>query len=246
MITLRLDLEDPAGEISQLVATEITPYGDARCSCLVLNDQFKRPIYYENIAQASDASTGEVICVRTLCGARPAPDPIASQPQRQERPTGRKKGKASELFPGQRRQDRADFFRRYRVEIIWNHYRNKLISSFGGRCFACSNPNDLQMDHHVPLALGGKREPGNIVMLCAKCNQMKWDYPPDIFYSPDEICFLESLLPQQSELLEFTFDGDRWHDNPISYLGQLGISPLLLHEVSTNSNHEWHVPELAA
>ena len=73
MIILRVDLEEANGKSDQLVMTAITPFGDARFSGLVLHEQFMRPVYYETIVQASDAASGEIICPRLVCGARPAP-----------------------------------------------------------------------------------------------------------------------------------------------------------------------------
>lgn len=40
-------------------------------------------------------------------------------------------------------------------------------------CAACGNENDLQYHHLVPVVLGGKDEPSNIIVLCAVCHQ-KW------------------------------------------------------------------------
>lgn len=54
-----------------------------------------------------------------------------------------------------------------------------------GRCYYCgapTPPNELTMDHIVPLARGGKSTKGNIVAACKDCNNrkkqllpMEWD-----------------------------------------------------------------------
>jgi hypothetical protein len=130
---------------------------------------------------------------------------------------------------------------RYRHEVIWNHFRNQLISLFNGRCFACGSPQDLQLDHHVPLIRGGRREPGNIVMRCMWCNQRKWDYPPEEFYSSNELACLVPLLAQEAEVLAFEFDNARWVADPFRYLCDIGINPLIINEVMTNPDHVWFV-----
>ncbi len=45
-----------------------------------------------------------------------------------------------------------------------------------GICYYCQNkfpPSELTMDHVVPLARGGKSQPGNIVPACVECNREK-------------------------------------------------------------------------
>ena len=45
-----------------------------------------------------------------------------------------------------------------------------------GRCYYCGKtflPQDLTMDHIVPLIRGGKSTKGNIVAACKECNNRK-------------------------------------------------------------------------
>ena len=45
-----------------------------------------------------------------------------------------------------------------------------------GLCFYCGNvfkPNELTMDHIVPLARGGKSTKDNLVACCKECNNRK-------------------------------------------------------------------------
>jgi len=200
-----------------------------------------RPMFYERITGACDVETGEVISIKEICGVRPLPGPISVWPLRRSRPKGKQRGHGSEMFKGQRRKDSNKFFMRYRYDVIWNHFRNKLIGLFNGRCFACDSPEGLQLDHHVPLIRGGRREPGNIVMLCFRCNQQKWDYLPDEFYSTDELAYLSPLLEQEAEILAFKFNEEHWVADPFRYLRDIGLSPLLINEIRTNPDHSWHV-----
>lgn len=45
-----------------------------------------------------------------------------------------------------------------------------------GKCHYCAgffSPEQLTMDHIVPLARGGRSTPGNVVAACRRCNQSK-------------------------------------------------------------------------
>ena len=241
MLTLRVHYREDDDSPSESVMTRFVPFGDDRCSALPVQGNFMRPMFYDRIIEACDVETNEVISMRELCGVRPPPGPITARPLRQSRPRGKQQGHGSEIFKGQRRKDSNEFFMRYRHDVIWNHFRNQLIGLFNGRCFACDSPQDLQLDHHVPLIRGGRREPGNIVMLCIWCNLGKWDYPPEDFYSTNELTYLAPLLAQEAEALAFTFDSERWTADPYRYLHDIGINPLLIHEVITNPDHLWSV-----
>ena len=53
-----------------------------------------------------------------------------------------------------------------------------------GVCHYCANkvlPTQLTMDHIVPVARGGKSQPGNVVPACKPCNaSKKLDTPVDL------------------------------------------------------------------
>lgn len=241
MRTLRIRYLDDGGGVSERAFTGFVPFGDDGCSALPVPTDYMRPMLYDRIIDACDVETGELIDVRELCGAPQPPGPIQSPPLRRPRPKGKHRGHGSESFKGQRRWDSDQFFMRYGEGVIWNHFRNRLIAHFNSRCFACDAPGGLQLDHHVPLSRGGRREPGNIVVLCGRCNVLKWDYRPEDFYSTDELDRLAPLLAQEAELLSFEFDRERWRLDPTGYMSDIGISPLLIHEVMTNPHHEWCV-----
>lgn len=241
MICARVLYQDESGNAVDIEMTGFVPLGDERFSALPVNDQYMQPLHYEQVNHAFDIETGEEISIRELCGARPLAGHITCHPSRQPRPKGKKRSRGSELFKGQRRMDSDAFLVRYRQEIIWNHFRNKLIEAFNGRCFACGNPRDLQLDHHVPLVKGGVRQPGNIVMLCFQCNVMKSDYDPSEFYSQAELEALSALLAKQEQILAFDYDPERWSSDPVAYMRDIGISPLLIGEVMSNPDHPWAV-----
>lgn len=43
----------------------------------------------------------------------------------------------------------------------------------GGRCVKCGSTFKLQLDHVVPVSLGGSNEPTNLQLLCMECNTKK-------------------------------------------------------------------------
>lgn len=241
MIRARLIYRDEARNIVDVVMTGFVPFGDEEFSALPLDSEYMRPLSYEQVEQAVDIETGEEISIREVCGARPLPGPLGMPPERRSRPMGKNRSRSGELHKGQRRKDSDAFLYRYRQEVIWNHFRNKLIQSFNGRCFACGTPDGLQLDHHIPLIKGGKREPGCIVLLCAQCNLMKSDYAPSEFYSQAELDALGPLLAKQQRILMFEYDRERWSSDPAGYMRDIGISPLLVGEVMSNPAHPWAV-----
>ena len=48
-----------------------------------------------------------------------------------------------------------------------------LKERFGGRCLACGTNDQLELDHIVALARGGKHEATNLQLLCHSCNAKK-------------------------------------------------------------------------
>ena len=41
------------------------------------------------------------------------------------------------------------------------------------KCATCSSTENLQLDHIIPIAVGGKNNVGNIQVLCQICNRKK-------------------------------------------------------------------------
>jgi hypothetical protein len=241
MRTLELEYQEDTGTVSRQAMTRFEPFNDEECSALPTTANYFKPMRYDRIVNAWDIETGEVVDIRELCGGPPLPGPIWPLVQRRERPRGKGRGRGPEELKKLRAKDARDFHYRYRMDVIWNHYRNRLLSHFNGRCFACNSPRGLYLDHHVPLAHGGRRKPGNIVILCHSCNTQKCDYLPHEFYSAQELERLVPLLAGEEEVLAFRFDFEQWESDRAGYLLGVGISPLLVHEVTTNPDHIWHV-----
>jgi 5-methylcytosine-specific restriction endonuclease McrA len=55
----------------------------------------------------------------------------------------------------------------------------------GRRCVYCATALDLNsatLDHVYPLAHGGAHAPGNVVLACNRCNRLKSDLLPTVFF----------------------------------------------------------------
>lgn len=54
-------------------------------------------------------------------------------------------------------------------------WRTELVARYGERCLNCghSNPEELVLDHILPVARGGHSEPENLQLLCRECNRLK-------------------------------------------------------------------------
>jgi 5-methylcytosine-specific restriction protein A len=67
-----------------------------------------------------------------------------------------------------------------------------------GRCYYCDrqvDPQELTMDHVVPLSRGGKSKKGNIVPACKECNNRK-KYMLPIEWEE----YIESLMEKKASI----------------------------------------------
>ena len=48
-------------------------------------------------------------------------------------------------------------------------------------CVACGSTQDIQVDHIIPIARGGRHAVGNLQALCGSCNASKWAYLPIVW-----------------------------------------------------------------
>jgi 5-methylcytosine-specific restriction endonuclease McrA len=63
-----------------------------------------------------------------------------------------------------------------------------LVEACGGACLACgvAKPEDLTVDHVIPLALGGSNTIENIQPLCRTCNGIKGSDTTDYRAAPSQ------------------------------------------------------------
>lgn len=59
-----------------------------------------------------------------------------------------------------------------------NWWRSKLAEGICHYCHQKFSPEDLTMDHIVPLSRGGKSKKGNVVPCCKDCNNRKKHLTP--------------------------------------------------------------------
>lgn len=123
-----------------------------------------------------------------------------------------------------RNEDKRNLFRCFQNEALKDIKRVELFSLFAHRCFKCARVGPMHMDHHVPQALGGRLVPGNVVLLCPACNELKADHHPNEFYSAQELERLMPILKAQLPLFDFKFNWNLWGRDPVAYLTALGVS----------------------
>lgn len=195
-----------------------------------------RTFKVSRVVSAIDAETGEVVeDLYSFLGIERPPEPPAPAPE--------------SLIPAnpkevlrRRGKDKRELFKPFKLALLENHARRRFYDLFGNRCFKCRSPGPLVMDHHVPIILGGRLVPGNIVALCRDCNSRKGDRPPEAFYTADELERLRPFLDGQAPVFEFEFDWRAWEVDRESYLVSIGIDPALVREVLTDPNHRFHIP----
>lgn len=167
-------------------------------------------------------------------------------------PDGRKRGYGIEFdipalwevdaIKRQRNKEKGQLFKAFVFPVIADHAKRKLFQLFGNRCFKCGSACSLEIDHHIPIVLGGHLVPSNLVALCSRCNNRKSDSPPSAFYSSEELARLQPLLAKQEVIFSFEFNRDFWEKDREGYLLSLGIEPSIVSEVLTNPSHRFYIP----
>ena len=123
----------------------------------------------------------------------------------------------------QRTADKRALFGRFGLEIVQVAKRRELLRIFEDKCFRCGASERLELDHHVPQYYGGRLVPGNVVVLCRRCNADKGNCHPSGFYTTRDLQRLWPLLEAELRLFDFSFDWFRWDRTPEEYLLSLGV-----------------------
>jgi hypothetical protein len=148
-----------------------------------------------------------------------------------------------ESYNGQRHKEKREFYKRYRHPDIQSFYKAKLFALFENRCFKCKSLGPLDIDHHIPLALGGHFVAGNLVVLCKICNGLKLDLPPELFYSKDELDRLQPLLNTENKLLDFTWDWEGYNRDREGYFRSIGLAEDVLLRIFSDLDYEYYVEQ---
>lgn len=157
------------------------------------------------------------------------------------------KSRSSEAYPGQRNREKSKLFSPFRYPCVEDAVKRKFYALFEHRCFRCGRPERpemlageppiLCMDHHVPMALGGRLVPGNLVALCRRCNEEKLDRDPSAFYSEEQLRLLQPILDRQAALFDFKFDREAFEHRPLDYLVSLGVAVELAEQLLSDPDH---------
>lgn len=196
----------------------------------------RRSFVFKRIMSAIDAHTGEVIEDMGKLYGFPVCTEQQTAPIEQTSDVSLNKS-----YKDQRSKQKYEFAKPFYTRVIYDLYKKRLFDLFGKRCFKCGASSALVFDHHVPIALGGILAPGNIVVLCRRCNGKKHRSPPELFYTKDELQRLQPILDREESVLDFTLDWKAWCNDRKHYLLSLGVDPALVNEVLFNSDHPWYV-----
>jgi hypothetical protein len=199
----------------------------------------RRTFVASRIESAIHAETGEVIGdIGQYLGLASTVKPPPSLPVFRNVPTPLPFEEAKRL----RGKDKAALFACFRYPVIMEIAHRRLFGLFRNQCFKCGSPHDLYRDHHVPQYLGGRLVPGNIVILCTRCNGLKLDRSPELFYTQEEMAALLPLLEAQLQIFDFQLDWNRWSDpdKRASYLLSLGGSDDLVEEAMNDRDSPFY------
>ena len=150
------------------------------------------------------------------------------------------KEKPEELVK-RRKKEKYELIKQFKLNIIVDFYKKKFYSLFNNRCYKCSKNELLVIDHHIPMILGGRMLPGNLVALCTKCNSKKGRQHPDMFYTKQELLNLKEIFEKEKELFSFRFDWKAWNNSPRKYLDSIGIDKDLIDEAFLNPNSPFYI-----
>lgn len=59
---------------------------------------------------------------------------------------------------------------------ISNKIKPEVLTKCNDVCVSCGSDNDLQIDHIIPLSIGGTDDIDNLQILCGLCNRKKGGY----------------------------------------------------------------------
>lgn len=234
MADLLIKYTDSAGNTSERRISDIEPEEPGYIGAFCHERQEGRTFKVSRIVSAIDSETGEFIeDLYSYLGIEappkpppPAPDPIPRTPAEIKRRRGK---------------DKWLLFGPLVLGVIEEHFRRKFFALFGNACFKCGSPGPLVIDHHVPIGLGGRLVPGNLMALCKRCNDSKQDMPPERFYSAAELERARGFLGRQDGMFDFKFDRDAWEADREAYLLSLGIDPGLVHEALHDQRSRFYI-----
>lgn len=235
MAELLIRYTDGEGNTSERRISDIEPEEPGYIGAFCHERQEGRTFKISRIVSAVDAETGEVIeNLYAFLGIEPPPKPPPPEPEPIPRTPAEIKRR--------RGRDKWLLFGPFVLGVIEDHAKRKFFALFGNACFKCGSPGPLVIDHHVPIGLGGRLVPGNLVALCKRCNDRKQDKPPEKFYSVAELERLGGFLGRQQGMFDFKFDHRAFKADREGYLLSLGIDEGTVRAVLNDPGHRHYIP----
>lgn len=234
MTELQIRYTDSEGKISERRISDIKLHDPGYISAYCHERREGRTFKISRIVSAINFETGEIIeDLYAYLGVKAPPSPRPSQPEPIPRTPAEIKRR--------RGQDKWLLFGPMRLGVIEEYFKKKFFAFFGDACFKCGSLGPLVIDHHVPIALGGRLAPGNLVALCKQCNDRKQDKPPAAFYTPEELERLRGFLARQDGIFDFEFDHRAWQADPEAYLLSVGINVETVRAVLSDPGHRHYI-----
>jgi hypothetical protein len=53
--------------------------------------------------------------------------------------------------------------------------RERILNKCNNKCVKCGSDEKLEVDHIIPLSIGGREDEDNMQILCKKCNRKKYN-----------------------------------------------------------------------
>lgn len=234
---LLIRYRDGNDQVSERLISQIEPTGINAATAFCHLRQDNRTFILTRIISAINTETGEIIAdlYKTLGVERP-PAPPAPPPKINPMPP-----RNIQEAKRQRNKDRDELYKPFVLQVISDHARSRLFDLFSNVCFNCGSSHELVIDHHYPQSRGGRMVPGNLVVLCRRCNGLKLDRQPASFYRPEQLHDLQPFLDAQDSIFSFKFDWRAWEQDRASYLLSLGIAAELVHAVLTDEDHPLYI-----
>jgi hypothetical protein len=206
-------------QVTERVIRDFVPEAPSMVHAICELRQDIRTFRLDRIEWAIDAETAEIIPDVWAALGLPsqAPPPLTM-------PTFTPVTLSYDQARARRNADKAALFNSFKYPVIAAIKKRQLMELFQRECFRCGAIEGLNLDHHIPQALGGRLVPGNIVLLCGACNRFKRAMPPERFYRPESLGALEPLLREQLKIFNFKLNFARWLHHPEDYLRSLGAT----------------------
>ncbi|HUQ36952.1 MAG TPA: HNH endonuclease [Aestuariivirga sp.] len=141
-----------------------------------------------------------------------------------------------------RSKEKYDFWlKKFQHRDVVNVFKLKLFELFDNQCFRCGAADQLHIDHHIPRTLGGKLEPGNLVVLCRRCNNAKGTIAPDVFYGENHLLLLAPKLEKQRELFDFQWDWQNYNRDKSAYFLSIGVDSVTVERIFSDPNYDGYI-----